>query len=266
VKTRQFQLRIAANHAKDICRHKGVIGVLFLDKPTLDKYDDIDMVVFVRGDSNVKRGESVIEGFDVDVSVMDYSYASKAEWHQETRSAFENAVVLSDKGNKIKNLLKGKIVFPEEERRDIIVSSMFQLMWMGIYDSHRWADYKIPYYPHNVWVKREGVPSADAVINCGMDLLLDMLYAFNRRFIPDDRWKLCNSYKLKWLPADYKEKMKDLLLVKSMNEKDFERRYRIFRALLKASIDKFEREKVLPKRMYHHFLKHDSFYSLRPEL
>ncbi len=244
---------------------KNIIGLVFLGRPDLDQHDDIDIVAFVSGKVKIRPGEYLLNGYDFDITVIDYDYAQKTKWGQKTRSSFKYFSIILDRGYKTKNLLKNKLKFTAEEQKNIIVSGIFRLIWLGIYDDHRWKDYAIPYYPHDVWIKRGDIEEAHEVLDLGTDMLLEILYALNKEFIPAKKRRLHNSYSLKWKPKDYKKRM-DSLLKEKISEKDFERRYKIIKELLKDILNKIEKEKILPEKIHHHFVKHDGFYTLRPKL
>lgn len=250
---------------KNNSEDENIVGIVYLGRPDLDKEDDIDIVAFVSGKVKIQPGEYLLNGYDFDITVVDYDYAQKTKWGQKTRSSFKYFYILLDRGRKIKNLLKNKLTFTAEEQKNIIVSNIFRLIWLGIYDNRRWKDYAIPYYPHNIWIKRGDIEEAHEVLDLGTDMLLEILYAFNKEFIPAKKRRLHNSYSLKWKPKNYRERM-DKLLKEKISEKDFERRYKIIKELLKDILDKTEKQKILPKRMHHHFIKHDGFYTLRPKL
>lgn len=250
---------------KENSGEKNIIGIVYLGRPDIDKEDDIDIVVFVRDKVKIRPGEYVLGGYDFDITVIDYDYAQKTEWGQKTRSSFKYFSILLDRGDKIKNLVKNKLKFSTNEQKSIIVSNIFRLIWLGIYDDRKWKDYAIPYYPHDIWIKRGDIEEAHMVLDIGTDMMLDVLYACNKEFIPVKKWKLHNSYSLKWTPKKYKKRIDDLLKEK-ISEKDFERRYKIIKELLKDILDKIEKENLLPKNIHHYFIKHDGFYTLRPKL
>lgn len=253
-------------YVKRISGNKNVIGAAYLDRPNMDKDDDIDIVVFVKGKPHIRRGEHIFKSHDFDVSVEDYSYARKAVWGQETRASFKYANILFDKKGRIKKLIKSKMRFTNKESKNIIISNIFNLIWLGIYDRHKWIDYRISYYPHDLWIRRNDLETAHLVLDFGIDLLLNILYAYNKEFIPSMKWKLHNSFSLKWIPKNYKKRIDMLLKTEKISKNNFERRYKIIKELLEDIIDVAEKERILPRKMYHYFLNHDRFYSLHPEL
>lgn len=261
---RKIHQRLAKEYSKELSKHRHIIGIVHLDKNFVDKDDDIDMVVFTNIDKNVRlpKGEHISKGFDFDLSVLYYPYVKKIKWVQEAKSAFKNVTILYDTNDKIKNILKNKLIFTGKEQRDTIIANIFRLIWCGIYDNHRWKDYKIPYYSYDVWVKRGDLLTAHLLIDYALGMLLNILYAYNKEFIPNERWKLHGSYKLKWLPKNFKKRIKEVIATGRISKDDFHKRYKIFRSLLEETIDKIEKEKILPKNMYHYYLKSGFDYSL----
>lgn len=266
MKTMDKKLKILLKEfAKNNSNDKNIIGLVYLGRPNIDKEDDVDIVAFVGGKVKIRPGEYVSNGYNFDITVIDYNYARETDWGQKTRSSFKYPTLLFDRGNKIKNLLKNKLKFTAKERKNIIISNIFRLIWLGIYDDHKWKDYSIPYYPHDLWIRRGDIEEAHTVLDIGTDMLFDILYAYNKEFIPTKKWKLHSSYSLKWTPKNYKERVDDLLKEK-ISEKDFERRYKVIKELLKDILDKIEKEKILPKKIHHYFIKYDGLYTLRPKL
>lgn len=266
MKIQQKYKYIAQEYIKPLVKNKNIVGIILLAKPDMDENDDIDICVFADKNISVAKGEKIFRGYDIDTSIISYSYSEKMHWSQEMRAGFKNHIALYDTRNRIRKLLKKKLVFPVWEQKTMIISNLFHLTWMGIYDNHKWKDYKIPRYPHDTWLKRYGTDAEESIINYGTDLLLNMLYAYNKEFIPDERSKLYYSYELKYIPKNYRKRINNLMKIKKIDKNDFERRYKILTSLLRELIDRCKEKRILPKNIYHYYLKHGSFYSMHHEM
>ena len=84
--------------------------------------------------------------------------------------------------------------------------------------------------------------AAHYCLNYGVDLLVRIVFALNREFLPAPKWRIFYSYGLKWLPADYKRLVSEALLVKSFSVKDFSRRLRAVRELWCGVLPKIREE------------------------
>jgi hypothetical protein len=74
------------------------------------------------------------------------------------------------------------------------------------------------------WVARGDLVSAHYCVNYALDLMMSVLFALNKEFLPPQKWRIFYSYSLKWLPKDYEKLVKEAMLVKSLSAQDLERR------------------------------------------
>jgi hypothetical protein len=42
-------------------------------------------------------------------------------------------------------------------------------------------------------------------MNYGVDLLTEMIFALNKKYLPPPKWRMFYSYRLEWLPEGYRE-------------------------------------------------------------
>ncbi len=228
-----------------------------------DSSSDIDITFFVKNKefNKIRSGERIVDGFDFDISVVPYEVAEKHEWDQVQKWTYKQGEILSDSRGRIRKLLRRKLRYSEKERRDIIVDRTMRLAWYGInYRKGRWKDYEFFRNPF-FWVQREDIASAHIILNYCLDMYLDMLFAYNRQFIPDEKWKLHESRKLEWLPKDFDRRINETIQIKSFTKEDFSRRLKPYKAMYDETVGAVEDESLLPKNIYKHLLRHSDYYS-----
>ena len=62
----------------------------------------------------------------------------------------------------------------------------------------------------------------------GLDYFYDMLFGLNNQLVADMKWRYYGVEKLEKLPHDFKEKIKDTLLLHSFSIEELERRQKAF--------------------------------------
>jgi len=82
-----------------------------------------------------------------------------------------------------------------------------------------------------MWVDRGDLLSAHYCLNYSVDLVVGILYALNKEFMPTQKWRIFHSYRLKWLPTDYKKLMQEAATVKNLSERNLNRRIKVLRKL-----------------------------------
>jgi len=257
--------QIASEYVKCRCNHPSVVGAVLIGgtaRGFSDEYSDIDVVIFYDGDGTgiATSGEQTWSGHDFDVTVVDYRYALKTLWTMTQRWSYLGAEVLCDTAGKIKRLLKKKITFPAEERKNIIVTSIIQLSWYGIGLKHGiWRGCNFRQIPR-MWLHRGDVGSAHRRLTLATETLLDLLFAYNHALNPGEKWKLHVVHFLPWLPIHFRRRINQVILVKQITAQDFERRLKNFMLAYRAIMKRIQGDHLLPRDIYHHMLSHSGYY------
>ena len=92
------------------------------------------------------------------------------------------------------------------------------------------------------WVKRGDPMIAHYCINYAIELLIEVIFALNKEFLPPPKWRIFYSYKLKWLPKDYKKLLKEAIKISNFSSKEFDRRLKAVRKLWDSIIPKIEKQ------------------------
>jgi hypothetical protein len=84
--------------------------------------------------------------------------------------------------------------------------------------------------------------SAQYCVNYGLDLMLNLLFALNKEFLPPQKWRLFYSYSLKWLPKDYVNSVRKIMIVKDFSKGDVERRLSMMKTMWQQVLSKLKSE------------------------
>jgi predicted nucleotidyltransferase len=171
--------------SKKISKIEGVVGILAtggIGRGHCDDYSDLDLIVYVY-DEKLKEIEKYIavgqlryKEIELDTPVVSYQKALNHKspskyWSQVKRWDRENSQILFDPENKIKNLLKEKLVFPDGEQKKLL---------------RRYRQRVEDYLKYNfqLWEKRGNLINlADCLVRATENLVL-WIYAKNKKFQP----------------------------------------------------------------------------------
>ena len=239
--------RIAKGLASKISNCEGVTGIAFIGglvRGFADKYSDLDIVVLLAGkDEKLRKrfyelasNEAKRNNVDIDLEVHFFEDFRKRQWDEIDRWAFAKAKIVFDPKGALKEALGEKL------RR----SESFWINRVIVYAEYlKW--YCCP--PHeNVgtiaesWVERCDLQSAHYCLNYSVDLMLKILFALNREYLPAAKWRLFYSRNLKWLPKDYKSLVEDAMRVRSYSLGDFKRRLQALREMWRSILPKIQAE------------------------
>lgn len=253
--------QIAEQLALKIAKHDGVAGIAFaggLERGFTDKYSDVDILVFLCKKSPVLRDRILKLGseaqkrlsVDVDLEVYfleDFRKRKLSEIHKWDLSHIQ---VAFDPQGEIRRLLKEKTkVHQSFWIRRIVVCGEY-LKW---YCCPPRTDISTI---AEAWAERGDLVSAHYCVNYGLDLLVSIVYALNKEFVPPPKWKIFYSHSLRWLPNDYNRLVKEALRTNSLSVKDLNRRLSTLKELWQEILPKIEEETgMTPASMSKHFVE-----------
>lgn len=171
--------------SEKISKIEGVMGILAtggIGRGFCDDYSDLDLIVYV-DDKKVKKIEKYIavgylryKEIELDTPVVSYQKAKNHKspsdyWSQVKRWDRENSQILFDVDNKIKSMLKEKLVFPDWEQKKLLKKYR-----QGIEEHLK--------YNFEMWKKRgDLINLSDSLIRTTEHLIL-WIYAKNKKFQP----------------------------------------------------------------------------------
>lgn len=239
--------RVAERLVSEITRYREVCGIVFtggLVRGFTDKFSDLDMDVFLRGknkrlrmkiyDLGLKEGERF--GIEVDLEVYFLREFKKQEWDEVDKWEYSKAEIVYDPEGEIRKIF-------EEKLR---VSKNFWIKRIAICSKYlKW--YCCPLKKDactiaEAWVERGDPMIAHYCINYAIELLIEVIFALNKEFLPPPKWRIFYSYKLKWLPKDYKKLLKEAIKIPNFSSKELNRRLKAVRRLWDGIIPRIEKQ------------------------
>jgi len=234
---------IAEAYTKSVLSElKEVVGVVLLGgaaRGYSDRLSEIDVAIFLTHDRvrKLPKSEYWWRRYLLDNDLYVYDREVKADWSQEKRQAFSEGKILLDKKGLVQSLLRSKLKFTTSERRRIILENLLFL-------EDRIESAK------TVWPKRGHIPSAHYAVTMGVEHLLKVLFAYNRRFLPSDKWRFYYSCHLPWLPKSYQKTLPEIMQVAGITYADVQRRVAKLERLDLAVRRKLRKENMLPEDVY----------------
>jgi len=243
---RRFR-RVAEGLVSKISSFEGVAGIVFIGglvRGFADRFSDVDIIVFLsRRDERLKRrirglGVDVQRrlGIDVDLEVHFLEDFRRWKWDEVDRWEFSRAEIVFDPKGEVKKIFKEKLrVRKGFWVRRIVVCGEY-LKW---YCCPPKGDVGTV---AECWVERGDLVSAHYCLTYGVDLLVRIVFALNREFLPAPKWRIFYSYELKWLPENHRRLLGEAMLVKSFSVKEFRRRLEAIRKLWCEMLPKIREE------------------------
>lgn len=227
---------VAERVALQVSPLKGVAGIIFIGglvRGFADRSSDVDVTVFLsKPDENLKRhirkidqDESRNSGLDLDLEIHVLSDFFKRKWDEISMCEFSRAEIVFDPEGAVSRLLGKKLQ----------VSEAFWIRRIAVFAEYlKW--YCCPMREEvgtvaETWVGRGDLVSAHYCLNYSVDLIIRLLFALNREFLPAPKWSVFYSYDLKRLPRNYKALLQEAIIVKSVSTGDLKRRIKAIRLL-----------------------------------
>jgi len=241
---------------------EGVSGIVFMGgliRGFADKYSDVDIIVLLEErDENLRErirkigsDEHRRSGVDVDLEVHFLEDFRAQKWNEIGRWDFSNASIVFDREGEVQKFLRTKLSVP----------SSFWLKRVVVYGQYvGWyccSPEKNAETLVETWVDRGDLVSAHYCLNYALTLLIRIIFALNREFLPPPKWEMFYSYSLKWLPKCYERLVGEALTVRNLSKPDLDRRLRAARELWREILPKIREETGLtPELISKQYVKH----------
>ncbi len=239
--------QIAEALTSKIVQHKDVVGVLYiggLARGFADKHSDIDVIALLTDKNENLRNrlkqigsdEQKRTGIDIDLEVHFFDDFKNRKWTELNKWDFSHAEIAHDPEGRVKHLFKEKLK----------VSKAFWLKRIVVFGEYlEW--YCCP--PEEgvgtmveAWIDRSDMLSAHYCLNYSIDLIIKIIFALNKEYVPPQKWRIHYSYDLKWLPQGYKKLLKDATAIRSLTKCDLQRRLKATRKMWSEMLLKIEEE------------------------
>ena len=238
---------IAEELVSKIVENRGVAGIVLaggLERGFTDKYSDVDILVFLRKKSQLLRNRIVKlgsemqkrTGIDVDLEVHFLDDFRNQKMSEMRKWDLSHMLVVFDPQSEIKQLLKQKTKVPRSYWVRRVVVHSEHLKWYCCPPETRIGTIT------EAWVERDDLVSAHYCIDYSLDLIIRILFALNREFLPPPKWRIFYSYGLKWLPKKYCELLKEAMIVHELSLPELRRRLNALRELWRGILPRIKNE------------------------
>jgi predicted nucleotidyltransferase len=239
--------RVAQELVSKTIAHKNVAGVILLGgliRNFVDRFSDLDIMVFLsRRDGRLAMQirelameEKKSSTVDIDLEIHLLGDFKRRKWDETDRWDFSKCKIAFDPRGEIRKMLGAKLRVPRDFwTRRIAVCGEY-VKWYGCPPKDTVGTIA------EAWIERGDLLAAHYSLNYTVDLLLKEVFALNKEFLPPPKWRVFCSYDLKWLPKNHKELLREMMSVKGITARDFNRRLKAIRKLWEEILPKIEDE------------------------
>lgn len=232
---------------------KAILGAGSIARNFADAYSVIDLVVIV-SDSFKKAkqlaGEHQINGFDIDITVVGETYLKQVASSLDpslVQVIQESVVLYCQKG--FKRVIRKIQKLSKAERREKLISLVFEIGWLGFIPKSWRGKYKYGYrwyLPYDLPLRRGFPLQGDYIINHVLDLILQLLFYLNWKYPASPKWRLVSSFSLPILPQNFEEKIKKFYI----EPNNFIVKANILTSFVEDIVKILEDEKILQGNVY----------------
>lgn len=240
-------LNIANLLKSKISSRRGVAGIIFaggLTRGFADKHSDIDILVLLNEKNEdlkseiqkIGKNEQRRSGVDVDLEVHFFEDFSRKKWDEMAKWDFSHSEIVFDPEKKVQELFKKRLrVSKSSWIKQIVVCGEYA-RWYCCSSCDEAGTIA------EAWVERGDLMSAHYCLNYSIGLIVRMIFALNKEFLPPPKWEIFYSYTLKWLPANYERLVGDALTVRNLSKHELDRRLMAIRQLWREILPKIAEE------------------------
>jgi predicted nucleotidyltransferase len=252
-RVRKFK-RVAEELSSRIASSEEVAGIVFhnaLTRDFADEFSDLDIMVFLsKKNTRLRRHiyEMGIEeerrsGNSVDLEVHFLDEFKGQKWNEAEKWDLSRAKIVYDPQGETNRVFNQKLrVHKGFWLKRIVICSEY-LKWYCCppgRDAAAMAE---------VWIKRGDLISAHYCLNYGVDLLVRVIFALNKEFLPAPKWRIFYSHKLEWLPEGYQKLVEETIKIKNPSSGEVNRRLKAIRRIWSLVLPKIEEETQLTPRL-----------------
>jgi len=243
----QLFRQIAKGLVSKIVLHEDVVGIIFLGglvRGFADRFSDVDIIAILKEKNehlqnkicNMGLKEKRRTTIDIDLEVHCLEDFKKWKWDETDRWDFSNAKIVHDPLGEINRVFETKLKVHEEFWIKRMVVSAEYMKWYCCPPTDNLGTIV------QTWVERGDLLAAHHQLNYAVELLMKVIFALNRKFLPPPKWRIFYSCNLPWLPADYRKLLREAMEIKDLSRKELERRLNPIRKMWREVLPKIERE------------------------
>ncbi len=253
-------LEIAESLSRQISEIGHVAGIVFmggLARGFADSSSDIDIVVILdRRDGALRdllerlgRSESARTGLEVDLEVhaiQDFVKLERTDWR---RREYSEAEIIMDRDGTVQRAISEMLAVADDFWTDRIVKDWMYLQW---YACPKKGTPSIA----EIWLDRGDPVSAHYCLNYSIELLVELLYALDRQFVPVPKWRLHHLWEITWRPRGFSSALTQLITVKALSGSEALRRVNAMRRLhVQMEREVFSKTDLSRKSLFERFLE-----------
>lgn len=251
---------VASKLTETLKKNESVEGIVLIGSIARnqgDGFSDIDLSVF--SDERLpflQLGEQKVDGWIVDIENISMAQGSES-WPEERRGAYQNAIIAYDRG-RAKQFINTATHYSDDYRMKRIITNLFELGWSGwSYSEARDREWKgyIWSLPSNLWIRRGRPDNAIYVLRQSIETVMDLLFAINKQWIPDRKWKWIKFCDLQWKPNGCDT---ELLITQSQSTEHIALLQERLQSIVDDCYDKIIPE--LPDDIYRFLMEHTDVY------
>lgn len=209
----------------------------------MDKFSDVDMAIFIKGSRSQFNGIDKLPDFEfhipldhelleVNVHQQFMEDEKEAFWDEGKKEAYTyTSEIIYDESGRVKELIDHKVAFDEKYRSLRLSIILSQYYWLVNINPLR-------------QVERGYILNGMDLLNTGLDLLIEGIYLYNRRYRPHPKWRIEIAKDLAWTPTDFVENLKDAFTVSAINQKEILRRREVLTSMFSKLEAKVKEDKL----------------------
>jgi len=239
--------QVAEGFISKIVSFEDVAGIVFIGglvRGFVDKFSDLDIIVFLsKRDEHLRKqisdlgmNEQKRLGIDVDLEVHFLEDFKRQRWDEADKWEFSRAKIVFDPEGEIKKVFGQKLELPKDFWIKRIVVCGEYLKWYCCPPREEVGTVA------ESWIERGDLVAAHYCLNYAADLLVKIIFALNREFLPAPKWRMFYSYSLKWQPMNYKKLIKEAMIMRSFSARDFNKRLKAVQKMWHSILSRIEDE------------------------
>lgn len=217
-----------------------VIYIGGLARGRMDHFSDLDIIALLYEESRSARDgiasfvKDASEGrLDIDLEVHTLEHFAAHERNEIFRWDLSHCRLAYDSEGRGDMLIRDIVHMSETDWKDRTVLKVMLLQWY-IFPGEGYLS--LP----EVWKERGDMRAAHHCLDFGIDLVMDLMFALNRQFVPPAKWKLEYLQELPDLPNGIDSAISEVMITKAFDEYELGRRLAVLRSLREPLMEMVE--------------------------
>lgn len=189
----------------------------------MDKFSDVDMAIFISGSRSGFNSFNMLPDFEfhipfnntlleVNVHQQFIEDEKNLSWDEGKKEAYSyTSEIFFDRKGYVKLLISEKVKFDDTYRCSRLSIILSQYYWLVNINPLR-------------QVERGYLLNSMDLLNTGLDLLIEGVYLYNRRYRPHPKWRIEVAKDLSWIPSDFEKSLYKSYITSSIDSNEILRR------------------------------------------